>query len=198
MAPKSMAVFEQPMRSEMGPHAKRPATLAAARLQLLLIEHYLADADAGRAQTEQQRYISLFGYQTAFWQQASGAELTEVAPLLLQYLDYFSRKQYLSAQQQTGESQRQAYSAVLPMWQQMLSILAEPLLQQSELPQQYSSADLRYLLAESYVGATLNEQALALYTELGYQALPGKASLFSAEDAAYKALLLADKLSPAY
>lgn len=175
-----------------------PATLAAARLQLLLIEHYLADADADRAQAEQQRYISLFGYQTAFWQQASGAELTEVAPLLLQYLDYFSRKQYLSAQQQTGASQAQAFSAVLPMWQQMLSILAEPLLQNAGLQQQYSSADLRYLLAESYVGATLNEQALALYTELGYQALPGKASLFSAEDAAYKALLLADKLSPAY
>lgn len=175
-----------------------PASLSAARMQLLLIEYYLADADAAQALAEQQRYIALFAPGSAFWQQGREAELNEVAPLLLQYLDYFARNQYRTAQQQSAEMQPAAYAAAIPLWQQMLTILSEPAVQRSALAQGYSSADLRYLLAESYAGAAMSEQALALYSELGYQQLADKPTLFSPQDAAYKALLLAGTLSAGY
>ena len=177
--------------------ADYPASLAAARMQLLLIEHYLADADAAQAEAEQQAYLRLFGPGTAFWQQARAAELSEVAPLLLQYLDYFARKQYQQAQQLTAAAAQQAYAGLIPLWQQMLTVLAEPVLQNDSALAGYSEADLRYLLAETYVGAGMDEAALALYTGLGYQPLPDTATLFSPQHAAYKALLLADRLSAA-
>lgn len=175
--------------------ADYPVSLSAARMQLLLIEHYLADADAAQAEAEQQRYVELFAPGSGFWQQARPQELAEVAPLLLQYLDYFARKQYRSAQQQQADLRITAYAQTIPLWQQMLAILAEPALQQNEITQHYSSADLRYLLAETYAGAAMPEQALALYSELGYQPLADQPTLFNAQDAAYKALLLAASLS---
>src|SRR5690606_6723568 len=57
-----------------------------------------------------------------------------------------------------------------------------------------STADIRYLLAESYAGAALQDEALALYTQLGFTATE-QGTLFTAQDAAYKALLLSEKLA---
>ena len=167
-----------------------PTSLSAARMQLLLIEFYLSDADAQAAQAEQQHYIALFAPGSPFWQEAGGAERREVAPLLLQYLDYFSRRQYQQAQQSSNAIVE--YKVLIPLWQQMLTVLDEP---QLELPADvsYSIADLRFLLAQSLEGAEDYPQALALYTELGYQPLPDAATFFTAQDAAYKALLLAEK-----
>lgn len=184
-------------------------SLTAAQFQLKLIEAYLQNADGQTALTEQQQYIRLFGPGSDFWQHATAAELSQVSPHLLQYLDYFARSGYTAALQlpqttgsgaditvdSTVKSQREAlFASVIPLWQDMLSILQQPALQQV-LRLQYSQSDLRYLLAESYAGAAQDEAALTLYTELGYQDNIADASLFSAQDAAYKALLLSQKYS---
>ncbi|HEX5791671.1 MAG TPA: tetratricopeptide repeat protein, partial [Rheinheimera sp.] len=172
-----------------------PDTVMAARFQLMLIQHYLADADTTQALAAQQQYIQLFGPGSAFWQRASAAELAETEAPLLQYLDYFARAQYASALTLSGDARRSAFAAAIPLWQQMLVVITEPALQQNTQQTDYSAADLRYLLAESYAGAQQQEQALALYTELGFAAAPETASLFTAQDAAYKALLLSAELS---
>ena len=172
--------------------ADYPASLSAARMQLLLIEFYLSDADAQAALAEQQHYIGLFAPGSAFWHSASAADRREVAPLLLQYLDYFARRQYQQAQQ--SDNATAEYRALIPLWQQMLTVLAEPqLVLESDVS--YSIADLRFLLAQTLEGAQEFSQALDLYTGLGYQPLPDTPGLFSAQDAAYKALLLSEKLA---
>jgi hypothetical protein len=175
--------------------AEYPYSLQAARFQLRIIAHYLADADAEQALQAQQRYIALFGPGSEFWQRADRAALTEVQPQLLQYLDYFARAGYANALTLAKGERQQAFAAVIPLWQQMLSILHDPLLAQSPHNADYNSADLRYLLAESYAEAAQNEAALALYTELGFGAKAANASLFTAQDAAYKALLLSAQLA---
>ncbi len=182
-------------------------SLTAAQFQLKLIEAYLQNADATAALAEQQQYLQLFGPGSVFWQRASVVEVAEVGPYLLQYLDYFARQAYNAALKQKQDSNSNGmadaenqpellFATAIPLWQDMLSILQDPILAQA-LPQsvlqQYSQADLRYLLAESYAGAAQEEDALALYTELGYQANISDASLFTAQDAAYKALLLSQK-----
>ena len=174
--------------------ADYPDNLIAARFQLHIIQHYLTHADAEQALAEQQRYIALFGPQSEFWRLARREELAEVQPQLLQYLDYFARKQYAAAGALPVATAAAAFDAAAGLWLQMLAVLQDPLLQQTALPG-YSVADIRYLLAESYAGAASKEQALALYTELGYGPVPADASLFTAQDAAYKALLLSAELA---
>ena len=171
-----------------------PDTLLAAQFQLKLIRHYLDDADATQALAAQQRYIELFGPGSLFWQRATVTELTETTPPLLQYLDYFARNRYASALTLSGQARQQAFADVVHLWQKMLTVLDEPLLQKQQAAGDYSAADIRYLLAESYAGAALQDDALALYTQLGFTATePG--TLFTAQDAAYKALLLSEKLA---
>jgi cellulose synthase operon protein C len=175
--------------------ADYPKSIIAARFQLQLIQHHLADADAAQALTAQQHYITLFGPDSAFWQQADAAQLTEVQPHLLQYLDYFARAQYAKALTLTGAQQDEAFTSAVPLWQQMLTLLSEPLLAQSPHNAAYKPADLRYLLAESYAGANQAEAALALYTQLGFTESGDNAGLFTPQDAAYKALLLSAELA---
>lgn len=173
-----------------------PATITAAEFQLLLIEHYLASGEADLALSAQQEYISLFGPGSAFWQQARSAELTQVQPLLLQYLDYFARAHYAHATALQGDDRTTGFAAAIPLWQAMLTVLQQT--PNSAYPQadtSYSQADISYLLAESYAGAGQYDAALELYSWLGYQAPLSDASLFSAQDAAYKALLLSEQLS---
>ncbi|MDP5143956.1 hypothetical protein ORJ00_14505 [Rheinheimera baltica] len=172
-----------------------PESILAARFQLTVIQHYLSDANAQQALAEQQQYLQLFGPESAFWQQAKVAELTEVEPNLLQYYDYFARAQYAKALTLASEPRQAAFAAVIPLWQQMLSVLGEPLLQHSPQQATYSAADIRYLLAESYAGALDSAAALKLYTQLGYGAEPENASLFTTESAAYKALLISAELA---
>ncbi|HSG52913.1 MAG TPA: hypothetical protein VLA40_12485 [Rheinheimera sp.] len=173
-----------------------PDSILAARFQLVLIRFYLEDADAERALQAQAEYIALFGPDTSFWQIAGRAELTEVQGYLLQYLDYFARNGYASAQAQPqGELRREAFAAVVPYWQKMLVVLTEPMLSDSDNAAQYPLADIRYLLAESYAAAAMPEQALALYRDLGFDTLALASSLFKAQDAAYKALLLSEQLT---
>ncbi|PKM20963.1 MAG: hypothetical protein CVV11_05710 [Gammaproteobacteria bacterium HGW-Gammaproteobacteria-15] len=166
-----------------------PATITAAEFQLLLIEHYLASGEADLALAAQQEYISLFGPGSAFWQQARSVELTQVQPLLLQYLDYFARAHYARATALQGEDRTTGFAAAIPLWQNMLTVL------QQTPNSAYPQADINYLLAESYAGAGQHAAALELYTWLGYQAPLTDASLFTAQDAAYKALLLSEQLS---
>ncbi|MDR6985275.1 outer membrane protein assembly factor BamD (BamD/ComL family) [Rheinheimera pacifica] len=173
-----------------------PATITAAEFQLLLIEHYLASGEADLALSAQQEYISLFGPGSAFWQQARSAELAQVQPLLLQYLDYFARAHYARATALQGEDRTTGFAAAIPLWQNMLTVLQQT--PNSAYPQadtSYPQADISYLLAESYAGAGQHAAALELYTWLGYQAPLTDASLFTAQDAAYKALLLSEQLS---
>ncbi|MGP9800348.1 tetratricopeptide repeat protein [Rheinheimera sp. NSM] len=174
--------------------ADYPHNLTAARFQLHIIQHYLAHADAEQALSAQQHYIGLFGPQSEFWRRAGREELAEVQPQLLQYLDYFARKQYAAAGAMPADTAAPAFAAVSGLWLQMLAVLQDPLLQQATAPG-YSVADIRYLLAESYAGAAMTEQALTLYTELGYGPALTDASLFTAQDAAYKALLLSTELA---
>lgn len=173
-----------------------PATITAAEFQLLLIEHYLASGDADLALSAQQEYISLFGPGSAFWQQARSAELTQVQPLLLRYLDYFARAHYARATALQGGERITGFAAAIPLWQAMLTVLQQtPNSAHPQADTSYSQADISYLLAESYAGAGQYDAALELYTWLGYQAPLTDASLFSAQDAAYKALLLSEQLS---
>lgn len=173
-----------------------PATITAAEFQLLLIEHYLASGEADLALSTQQEYINLFGPGSAFWQQARSVELTQVQPLLLQYLDYFARAHYARANAVQGEERATGFAAAIPLWQAMLTVLQHtPNSAQPQADTRYSQADINYLLAESYAGAGQHAAALELYSWLGYQAPLTDASLFSAQDAAYKALLLSERLS---
>uniref|UniRef100_A0A486XJW1 TPR domain protein, putative component of TonB system n=1 Tax=Rheinheimera sp. BAL341 TaxID=1708203 RepID=A0A486XJW1_9GAMM len=170
-------------------------SLTAARFQLKIIDAYLQNADADMALSEQQRYIDLFGPDAEFWQQAPAGDIAQVSPYLLQYLDYFARTAYNAALAMplTAPERKGQFAAAIPLWQQMLTVLKQPGLPHTA-GSAYSAADLHYLLAESYAGAEQHEAALALYTELGFQAVSSDASLFTAADAAYKALLLSQKL----
>ena len=174
--------------------ADYPHTLTAARFQLHIIQQHLANADAEQALIAQQHYIDLFGPQSAFWQRAGHDALAEVQPQLLQYLDYFARKHYAAAIAQPAATAAESFNTAAGLWQDMLTILQWPSLQQAGAAG-YAVDDIRYLLAESYAGAALPEQALALYTELGYGPQLTDASLFTAQDAAYKALLLSAELA---
>ena len=175
--------------------ADYPDSILAARFQLLLIRFYLEDADAGRALQAQAEFINLFGPDSLFWQRAMRADLLEVQPQLLQYLDYFARNGYASAQTQTEDKQRQSsFTAVVPYWQKMQVILTEPGLADAEVAKQYPLPDIDYLLAESYAGALQLEAALTLYLVLGFDTGPINSKLFMAQDAAYKALLLSEQL----
>lgn len=173
-----------------------PATPTAAEFQLLLIEHYLGSGEAELALSAQQEYISLFGPGSAFWQQARSAELAQVQPLLLQYLDYFARAHYARATALQGVDRITGFAAAIPLWQDMLAVLQQtPNNVQLQADTRYSQADINYLLAESYAGAGQYDAALERYTWLGYEAPLTDASLFTAQDAAYKALLLSEQLS---
>ena len=173
-----------------------PDSILAARFQLTLIRFYLDDADAERALQAQAEYINLFGPDTLFWRSAGRADLKEVQGYLLQYLDYFARNGYASAQTKPqGELRREAFAAVVPYWRKMLTVLTEPTLSDSANAAQYPLTDIRYLLAESYAAAAQPEQALALYRELGFDTEVVTSSLFTAQDAAYKALLLSEQLT---
>ncbi|MEW5682670.1 MAG: tetratricopeptide repeat protein [Pseudomonadota bacterium] len=171
-----------------------PGSVLAARMQLNIINYHLSDANASAALAAQQQYVGLFGPAAGFWQQADSTALSEVQPYLLQYLDYFARSGYAKAQSLAKPEQAKAYTAVVPLWQQMLQVLEEPRLQGAAAANSYQADDLRYLLAESHFGAEQWQAALQLYTELGY-AQQLNASLFSAPDAAYKALLLSEQLA---
>jgi cellulose synthase operon protein C len=175
--------------------ADYPHSVLAARFQLRLIQHYLDDADAEQALQAQQHYIQLFGPDSAFWQQSQSAALMEVQPQLLQYLDYFARARYANALTLPVDARQTAFAAVVPLWQQMLAVLQQPLLAQSPHNERYNSADIRYLLAESYAGAAQQQAALALYIELGFTETPVAASLYTPQDAAYKALLISTALA---
>lgn len=164
-------------------------TYTAAEFQLRLIQHYLAHANADAALQAQQDYIHLFNPDSAFWQRANQKEINQVIPQLLQYVNYFARAAYAEALASQGEVKQQAFASAIPYWQQMLQVLDSSAVKQPS----YNSADIRYLLAESFVGSQQLEPAYKLYVELGYTAQAEQASIFTAQDAAYKALLLAEK-----
>jgi cellulose synthase operon protein C len=166
-------------------------TYTAAEFQLNLIQHYLAHGDAVAALQAQQDYINLFNPDSAFWQRASPKDINQVIPQLLQYLNYFARAHYTDALAGQGELKQQAFASAIPYWQQMLKVFATSGTKQPS----YNSTDIRYLLAESYAGNEQLELAFKLYVELGYTALTEQASIFTSQDAAYKALLLAEKLA---
>lgn len=177
-------------------------TYTAAEFQLILIQHYLANANADAVLQEQKTYISLFNPDTAFWQRASLAELNQVTPYLLQYANYFARAHYNKAQTQARNlaEKQQAFAEAIPYWLQMLSVLEATAYTTEKtaantVTTAYIAADIRYLLAESYAGSGQLEAAYALYVNLGYSTLADKASIFTAQDAAYKALLLAEQLA---
>ncbi|CAM3708212.1 tetratricopeptide repeat protein [Rheinheimera salexigens] len=189
-------------------------TYTAAQFQLRLIQHYLASANAEAALNAQQEYISLFNADSAFWRRASPADISKVTPRLLQYLDYFGRAHYadalatVSSQDATTQVdvKQQAFTRAIPYWQQMLVILgnrasyspdstADTESANGQNKPRYIAADINYLLAESYAGSQQLESAFSLYAALGYTDTSRQASLFKPQDAAYKALLLAQSLA---
>ncbi|MGI5309374.1 tetratricopeptide repeat protein [Rheinheimera sp. WS51] len=178
-------------------------TYTAAEFQLQLIEHYLATANATEVLTAQQQYIDLFNTDSAFWQRANETEQSKVIPHLLQYLNYFARYHYAQALAAKKSEQQAAFNQAIPYWQQMLNVVdskAYSQVLQEVKPTsiainklEYNRTDIRYLLAESYAGSQQFENAYALYVDLGYMQLES-ASLFVPQEAAYKALVLAEQL----
>ena len=175
-------------------------SIEAARFQAILIDTHLSVGDAVAALNAQQQYIRLFGPESAFWRKASTEALLEAQPRLLQYLDYFAREQFSQTQTQQAAARQQAFALSIPWWQQLLAVLTSPKLAGSAQHQQalatYNVADVRYLLAESYQGSGERALALPLYIALGFTEQQS-GTLFSAQDAAYKALLLSSSLSEA-
>ncbi len=169
-----------------------PQEIAAARMQLKLIQHHLDYADAPAAEQAQQRFIHLFGPASAFWQQAFLQEQTELAPKLAQYLDYFARQGQQQLAEATAEQQPLVYQQLVPQWQQLLQL--QPLLTAEAKAALLLPDDVRFLLAEALAGSGQREAAFALYQQLGYGSSDLQAASFNAEQAAYRALLLSEAL----
>lgn len=176
--------------------ADQPLAVEAGRMQLQLIQHHLDYAEADAAQQAQQGFIDRFGPASAFWQQARPAEQAELAPQLAQYLDYFGRKGYQLARQASGSAKPALFGQLVRYWQQLLMV--QPLL--SEVERQDSLLwpdDIRYLLAEALAESGEQQAALAAYQQLGYPTTALNAQSFTAEQAAYRALLLSEALAKA-
>ena len=176
--------------------ADQPLAIEAARMQLQLVQYHLDYAEAEQAELAQQAFIRLFGPAAAFWQQARSEEQAELAPPLAQYLDYFGRQVYKQAQQANEQQKTAQYAKLVQYWQQLL--LVQPLL----APEQSDDSllwpdDVRYLLAEALAGSGADEAALEAYQQLGYPTTELHARSFTAEQAAYRALLLSEQLASA-
>lgn len=174
--------------------ADQPLAIAAARMQLQLVQYHLDYAEADNAELAQQDFIRLFGPTTTFWQQARSDEQAELAPQLAQYLDYFGRKGYQQAQQASDEDKPEQFASLVQYWQQLL--LVQPLLAPEQNDDSLLLADdVRYLLAEALAGSGQQEAALEAYQQLGYPTTELNARSFTAEQAAYRALLLSEELA---
>lgn len=174
--------------------ADQPLAIEAARMQLKLVQYHLDYAEAGEAERAQQEFIRLFGPDTAFWQQARPLEHAELAPKLALYLDYFGRQGYQQAQQARAEDKPALFATLVQYWRQLL--LVQPLL----TPEQNDESllwpdDVRYLLAEALAESGERAAALEGYQQLGYPTTALHARSFTAEQAAYRALLLSEQLA---
>ncbi|KKO44087.1 hypothetical protein WG68_17375 [Arsukibacterium ikkense] len=173
---------------------EQPLAIEAARMQLTLVQYHLAQAQANDAEQAQQHFINRFGPATAFWQQARPAQQAELAPKLAQYLDYFGRKVYLQAQQGSAAERRAIAVKLVQYWQQLLQV--QPLLAAESVDDTLMLADdVRYLLAEALAASGDYQGALNGYQQLGYPSSALHARNFTAEQAAYRALLLSKELS---
>tara|TARA_R110002126_G_scaffold33382_14_gene104463 strand:+ start:463 stop:3312 length:2850 start_codon:yes stop_codon:yes gene_type:complete len=176
--------------------ADQPLAIEAARMQLKLVQYHLDYAEADNAEQAQQAFISLFGPATAFWQQARPKEQTELAPVLAQYLDYFGRQKYQQALQASAEAKPGLFATLVQYWQQLLQV--RPMLTAEQGDDSLLLADdIRYLLAEALAGSGDDEAALNAYQQLGYPTRDLTARRFTAEQAAYRALLLSETLANA-
>lgn len=174
--------------------AYQPLAIEAARMQLQLVQYYLDYAQRDNAELAQQTFITLFGPATAFWQQARPQEQAELAPQLAQYLDYFGRQIYQQAQQAGAEAKPAVYANLVQYWQQLLQV--QPFLTAEQRDDDLLwPDDVRYLLAQALAGSGDREAALAMYQQLGYPTAPLSARSFTAEEAAYRALLLSEVLA---
>ncbi|WP_214000363.1 tetratricopeptide repeat protein [Arsukibacterium sp.] len=176
--------------------ADQPLAIEAARMQLQLVQYHLDYAEADNAELAQQAFIRRFGPASAFWQQARPTEQAELAPQLAQYLDYFGRKGHQQAQQASEQDQPAQFANLVQYWQQLL--LVQPLLAPEQNDDSLLLADdVRYLLAEALAGSGDQKAALEAYQQLGYPTTKLNARSFTAEQAAYRALLLSEELATA-
>ncbi|WP_445428649.1 tetratricopeptide repeat protein [Alishewanella sp. HL-SH05] len=171
----------------------QPFALEAAQMQLKIVQYHLAQADAAAAEQAQLSFVSLFGPASAFWQKALPREQADLAPILAQYLDYFARQRYQLAQQAAVPEQASLFAEAVPFWQQLLVI--QPFVAAEQVDDSLLwPDDVRYLLAESLAASGQPKPALALYQQLGYGVVDLNARNVSAEQAAYRALLLSERI----
>lgn len=162
-----------------------PQEPEAPQFQLKLIKRLLDTAQAETALTEQRQFIRLFGPGSDYWRFARPQQLAEVHAPLLQYLNYFASNTYRQAQQQKAPA---LFAQAAQDYQLMVTVLDQ------QADSAYNTADLRYLTAEALAQAGQTDQAIKGYEELAYGAAPQPAAtLYQAQDAAYKAILLAEK-----
>lgn len=174
----------------------QPLAIEAARMQLQLVQYHLEYAEAAAAEQAQQAFISRFGPASDFWQQARPSELAELAPRLAQYLDYFGRQGHQQALQASAEEKPQQFARLAGYWQQLLQV--HPLLAEDQRDDSLLwPDDIRYLLAEALSESGERKAALAAYQQLGYPTTELNAQSFTAEQAAYRALLLSEALAKA-
>lgn len=172
-----------------------PHDAEAVQFQLKLIKTLLSRGEAEMALAEQRQLIVLFGPQSDYWRLARPAQLAELEPPLLQYLQYFASNAYHQAQQlATAKSGTQAktlfqqaaadYAAMVQILQQQAGSSAAS---SASAEARYNVADLQFLTAEALSQAGDTEKAIALYQELAYGPVPATApTLFTAQDAAYR------------
>ncbi|MBV2128316.1 tetratricopeptide repeat protein [Arsukibacterium indicum] len=176
--------------------ADQPLAIEAARMQLQLVQYHLDYAEADAAEQAQQSFINRFGPASAFWQQARPNEQAELAPRLAQYLDYFGRNKHQQALQASAAAKPQQFASLVSYWQQLLQV--HPLLAAEQGDDSLLwPDDIRYLLAEALAESGEREAALAAYQQLGYPTTELDAQSFTAEQAAYRALLLSEALAKA-
>lgn len=164
-----------------------PQEPEAPQFQLKLIKRLLDTAQAELALAEQRQFVRLFGPGSDYWRFGREHQLDEIQPALLQYLNYFASNAYRQAQQQKSI---ELFSAAADDYQLMVTVL------QRKADVAYNTADLRYLSAEALAQAGQTTKAIQAYDELAYGAAPQPAAtLYQPQDAAYKAILLAEKSS---
>ncbi len=185
-----------------------PQDAEAVQFQLKLIQTLLSRGEAEMALAEQRQLIVLFGPSSDYWRFARPAQLAELEPPLLQYLQYFASKAYHQAQTQTASPQATAkssakatslfreaaadYAAMVHILQQQDTSAATA--SSASTTTRYNLADLQFLTAEALAQAGDDDQAIALYQQLAYGPAPAvAASLFQPQDAAYRQVEVASK-----
>lgn len=189
-----------------------PQDAEAVQFQLKLIQTLLSRGEAEMALAEQRQLIVLFGPSSDYWRFARPAQLAELEPPLLQYLQYFASNAYNQAQtfasstQGAAKSSAQAamlFRAAAADYAAMVQILQQQgtsagAASSASTTSRYNLADLQFLTAEALAQAGDDDQAIELYQQLAYGPAPAvAASLFQPQDAAYRQVEVASKAKQA-